>query len=227
MAGKETFTSEDVNKAKLACQHALDRLKDKFPSSVSQADLFAFTLIGADRERPGVVHCLKTILERDKEVRQLDDGTYSYKPPYDIRSEEALLQYFQKDANVRSIEVAKLKKGWPECDPAIDKLEGEHKLIVLRNKKDSTPRVIFADDPSLHAPLDQDFVNLWMGIQLPQKDDLIRALIQARRTPAGQVADNKVVAKVKTKVRKTRQSAKQTNKHINLFRDYSALKKGK
>lgn len=221
------FTSEDVTKASLASQHALDRLKDKFPASIPQDDLFAYVLIGADRERAGVTHCLKVILGKDNEVRKLSDGSYSYKPPIDVRSEEALLQHFQRDADIRSIEVAKLKKGWPECDVAIDKLESEHKLVVLRNKKDSTPRVIFADDPSLHAPLDQDFVNLWMGIQLPQKDDLIRALIQAKRTPAGQVADNKVMAKPKQKVRKTRQSAKQTNKHINLFRDYSALKKGK
>lgn len=222
-----SFTSEDVTKASLASQHALDRLKDKFPSSISQDDLFSYVLHGPDREKPGVTHCLKVILGKDNEIKRSSDGSYSYKPPIDVRSGEALLQYFQKDADIRSIEVAKLRKGWPDCDSAIDKLESEHKLVVLRNKKDNTPRVIFADDPSLHAPLDPDFVNLWTSIQLPQKDDLIRALIQAKRTPAGQVADNKVVAKPKVKVRKTRQSAKQTNKHINLFRDYSALKKGK
>ena len=222
------YQPDDLIKARLASQHALDRLKDKFPASVPEDDLFAYVLNAADRG-PGVRHCLRVILSKDNEIKKEDNGkSYSYKPPIDVRSEQGLLQLFQRDADQRSLEVAKLKKGWPDCDTAIDKLESEHKLVVLRNKKDGTPRVIFEDDPSLHAPLDREFIDLWMTVPLPPKDDVIKFLVQSKRTPAGRVADNKVIAKVKSKQRKSRQSSKQTNKHmVGIFRDYSALRKGK
>lgn len=219
-----------VAKAQTAAQHALDRLKSKFPAAVPQDEVHDFVFISAELENQKLFRMFRFFMDKDSEVAINEvDKTYRYKPPYNIRSPEQLIAYFQSQSDIQAIEVAKLKKGWADCEPSIDKLETEHKLVVIRNKKDNTPRVIFADDPTLFAPLDKDFVDLWMGIQLPPKDDIIRFLIQAKRTPAGQVAENKAVAKTKAKARKSRQSNKQTNKHMaGLFRDYSALRpKGK
>ena len=209
--------------------YAITRLRDAFPAAVNIDDVINYSF-GKMEQDDQTVKTFKTILERSHEVSfNKKEHTYCYKPPYDIRSSEQLIAHFQKQTDTTFINVSDLKKGWPDCEAVIDKMEQQHRLIVIRHKKDNAPRVIWADDASLHAPLDQEFIDLWTSIPLSSKDDVVRYLKQSGRITAGQVADNKATAQTKAKVRKSRQSTKQTNKHMaGLFKDYSALRqKGK
>lgn len=208
---------------------AKERIKDKFPAVLRWDDVLNYCFSAIERHKD-VLFYYTQLVKKDSEVTYNEkDNTLVYKPPYPIRTPEQLIEFFQANTDVQSIEVAKLKKGWPDCDAEIDKLEKEHKITVMRNKKDGSPRVIFADDPTLHINLDEEFVNHWQSIQLPSKDDIIRFLIASRRTPAGQVAANTAVVKQKKQARKNRQSTKQTNKHMHgIFKDYSGIRpKGK
>lgn len=224
--------SQDVkfDNAKAKAVYSVDRLRDKFPAALKIEDVVDYAFSVADREDAFTLGAFKRIMKSHGQVTVDEkNATYRYKPPYAIRSPEALIAYFQNQTHTRSLSVEQLKKGWPDCDAAIDKLEKQHKLIVIRTKKDNAPRHIWADDPALFAKVDQEFVDLWNGIELPPKDDIIRYLEKTGRVPAGQVAAPRTAVQAKAKVKKSRQSTKQTNKHMaGLFKDYSGLRqKGK
>ena len=212
--------------AKTRATYARDRLKEKFPAILSFDEVADYIFNASERSDTALLNRFTKYVLYHPEIHfDKKKNLLSYRPPYAIRTPEQLIAFFQSNNNVECIEVSKLKKGWADCDAAIDQMENEHKLQVIRNKKDHNPRIIFADDPTLFAPLEKDFVDLYSSISLPGKDDIIRFLIAAKRTPAGQVANNKAVVKNAAKVRKSRQSTKQTNKHMTgLFRDYSQLR---
>lgn len=210
---------------------AIDRLKDKFPAALKIDDVINYTFSATQSQDATTIKFWRHAMAKSPEV-ELDDvnKTYQYKPPYDIKSAEELIKFFQNEDHVQSISVDQLRKGWAECDDAINNLAKERKLIVQRGKKDNNaPKWIWPDDPDLFAEVDQEFIDLSNGVELPSKDDIIRYLEKSGRTPAGQVVSNNGVSTAKAKVRKLRQSTKQTNVHMKgLFKDYSNLRqKGK
>ena len=216
-----------ISAAQAKASMAQDRAKAKFPEVLAYEDVVGFCFSAAERQDEKVLHFFNLLLTKDSALTYDEKAkTIVYKPPYPVRDSKQLIAFFQNNNEITSIDVVQLKKGWPNCEEAIDQLEREHKILVIRKKKDNVPTVIFADDPSLHIPLDQDFRTLWQSVQLPErKDDIIRFLLASHRTPAGQIAEAKVVAKVAKKARKNRQSTKQTNKHMSsIFKDYSGLK---
>ncbi len=218
-----------LTKAQTKATYAVTRLREHFPAALSIDDVVSYSF-GKMEQEERVIETFRKIMDRSHEVAvNKKDHTYCYKPPYDIRTSDQLIAHFQKQTDTTFINVSDLKKGWADCDAVIDKMEQQHRLIVIRHKKDNAPRVIWADDASLHAPLDQEFIDLWTSIPLSSKDDVVRYLKQSGRITAGQIAENKAAAQTKAKARKSRQSTKQTNKHMaGLFKDYSALRqKGK
>lgn len=218
-----------LTSAQTKSTYAVSRLRENFPAAVSIDDVVNYAF-GKMEQDDRTIDTFKKIMERSNEVAvNKKDRTYCYKPPYDIRSSDQLIAHFQKQTDTTFITVSDLKKGWGDCEAVIDKMELQNRLIVIRHKKDNAPRVIWADDASLHAPLDQEFKDLWASIPLSSKDDVVRYLKQSGRITAGQIAENKATAQTKAKVRKSRQSTKQTNKHmVGLFKDYSGMRqKGK
>lgn len=222
--------AEAFDKAKSRHVYATDRLRDKFPAALGIDDVISYAFSAAEREDTVVINAFKAFMKKSPDIA-VDErsNTYRFKPPYPIRSPDELIAYFQKQTHTRSVNVDALKKGWPDCDPAIDKLEKEHKVIVMRAKKDNAAKFIWADDPALSAPVEREFVDLFNTIELAPKDDVIRYLERTGRVPTGQVAAQKTAVQPKAKVRKSRQSTKQTNVHMKgLFKDFSALRqKGK
>lgn len=213
--------------AQSKANQARERVKDKFPEVLTYEDVATYCMSDTQRRDTALVRFFDLLLKRDTMITYDEKaGTIVYKPPYPIANAEQLIAFFQEYAEVTSIQVNELKKGWPTCEATIDQLEKEHKILVIRKKKDNAPTMIFADDPTLHMTLDQEFKNLWQSIQLPErKDDIVRFLLASRRTPAGHVAEIKPIAKATKKARKSRQSTKQTNKHMSsIFKDYSGLK---
>ena len=216
--------------AQTKATYAVTRLRENFPAAVNIDDVINYAFGKMEQSDHRIVDTFKRIMERSSEVAvNKKEQSYCYKPPYDIRSSEQLIAHFQKQTDTTFINVSDLRKGWGDCEAVIDKMEQQNRLIVIRHKKDASPRVIWADDASLHAPLDQEFRDIWTTTPLSSKDDVIRYLKQSGRITAGQIAENKAVAQTKQKVRKSRQSTKQTNKHmVGLFKDYSTLRqKGK
>lgn len=223
---------EYLQQVKPKIQFAADRLKEKYPASLTLKELIDYSFPSNEAEIPELIRFFKRYLAVS-EIVSLDETTktYRYKPPYDVATPEQLIAYFQGKTDVQPIEVKELKKGWPDCEKAIDQLEKEHKLIVMRGKRDLVAKTVWADDPDLFAPIDEEFVQQWEKINFPAtntSDEIRRYLQSTGRTPAGQIAQSKVVAKSKaTAKRRVIRSAKQTNKHMaGQLRDYSALARG-
>jgi len=147
--------------------YATDRLKEKFPASIPSQELIAFVLPAHKRNDEQAVKLLKTLLNvNPKVIYDAATDSYTFKPMHNISSADDLLKYLQGQETAMGIQVRELKDGWPNVEETIDKLEEERKLLVTRNKKDNHPRMVWADDPTLIAPLDQDFKDIGVSLRV-------------------------------------------------------------
>ena len=133
----------------------------------------------------------------------------------------------QGQRTAKGINVKELKDGWPGCLDAIDSLEAEGRILVTRHKKDQSPKMVWANDPSLLHIVDNEFKELWHRIVVPQSTaDLRKSLIEYGLTPTS-VVKTPVPVKQKEKKRKgARRGGKTTNTHmLGVLQDYSHLRR--
>lgn len=203
--------------------YATDRLKEKFPASIPADDLIAFVLPAHKRGDTTQINLFKQFLRVNPKVNyDPKTDSYTFRPLHNIASADDLLSFLQKQENALGINVRELKDGWPNVEETIDKLEAQHKLLVTRNKKDNHPRMVWANDPTLTAPLDTEFRDVWVQIPLPNVEETIRELKRMNHKPAGELPTQDSAVKVEKKKKKARRGAKITNQHmVGLFKDYS------
>lgn len=224
----DTGTGKDIMTNVL---YAIQKMKEK-NSPLTFEDIVGYLSLQERRHDQGYVRALRSILQVHDKVNYDPKGadgkgTFSFRPPHNIRSEEQLLQKLQSQTTMTGILVKDLKEGWPGVEQAIDKLEQEGKLLVTRNKKDNHPKMVWANDPSLMHKFDDEFRQIWEKIKLPDQQQVIEDLEKAGMTPTNK---NKVVKprpKVEQKkTKKPRRTGKTTNTHMmGILRDYSHLKR--
>lgn len=156
-------------------------------------------------------------------------GTYRHNPVIPgVKSKETLLAYLQAKKDAMLVHVKDLEDGWPKdrLYPAISDLEREHKILVVRTKKDNHPRYIWQDDSSLWHEVDQEFQTMWHKTNIPALDDINRLLLQAGQKPASEDPRLKVLnAKIeKAKPKKKKKAPRNlTNTHLkghlSMFKD--------
>jgi transcription initiation factor TFIIE subunit beta len=133
---------------------------------------------------------------------------------------DSLLSYLQNQDSALGLLVQPLKAGWPTVEEGITALEKEHRLLVSRNKKDHHARQIWLDDPTLQAPIDQEFKDLWINIPLPSSvDDTIKELRKMNYQSTGDVTVAESGVRKEKKKRRHARGTKLTNTHM--LRDYS------
>lgn len=163
-----------------------------------------------------------------KKVQAWDAGTFRHKPLIAVRTKDELLAYLQKKADFQGVQVKELKDGWPDCEDAITELEQAHNLLVTRTKKDGHARMVWADDPTLYHPVEQEFQTMWHRTELAPPDDLVRKLMDAGQKPASEDPSKRVKAAPKEKSKKKRpprKGGRTTNTHMeHLLRDFDHLR---
>lgn len=224
----DTGTGKDIMTNVL---YAIQKLKEK-NAPLSFDDIVGYLSLQERRHDEGYVRALRRILQNHDKINFDPDGdngkgTYSFKPPHNIRSKDQLLQKLQAQTLMTGITVKDLKEGWPDVEQAIDELEREGRLLVTRNKKDGHSRMVWANDPSLVHHFDDEFRQIWEKTKIPDQQRVIEELEKAGMTPANK---NKVVKpRVKVEQKKTkkpRRTGKTTNTHMaGILRDYSHLKR--
>ncbi|KAI0539092.1 hypothetical protein GGR58DRAFT_512615 [Xylaria digitata] len=156
-------------------------------------------------------------------------GKYQFKAKIPgVHSKITLLEHLQHKTDASSLSVKDLKDGWPDCDQAITELENEHKILVVRTKKDNHAKFVWLDDPRLSHAVDPEFLNMWHRIELPSADDMVRKLLALGQKPASEAPQNNMKAPTKAaKKRKTTRPPKhQSNAHMaHLLKDYSHMKR--
>ncbi|KAL5337887.1 transcription initiation factor IIE, beta subunit [Aspergillus crustosus] len=211
---------------------AIEHMKSKgLPLTFS--DIVSYLSLQHRANDLGYVQALRSILQMHEKV-QYDasgangDGTFSFRPPHNIRTSEQLLQKLQAQSTGVGMSVRELREGWPNVEDTINKLEKEGKLLVTRNKKDDHAKMVWANDPSLIQHFDDEFKQIWEKIKIPVDTQIVKEELEK----AGIVPTNKnKVVKARPnlehkKVKKPRRSGKTTNTHMmGVLRDYSHLKR--
>ncbi|KAI1436237.1 hypothetical protein GGR50DRAFT_250463 [Xylaria sp. CBS 124048] len=156
-------------------------------------------------------------------------GTYQFRAKIPgVRDKMTLLAHLQQKIDASSLSVKDLKDGWPDCDQAITELEAEHKILVVRTKKDNHAKFVWLDDPRLSHTVEPEFLSMWHKIELPPADEMVRKLLAVGQKPASEAPQNN--AKATTKAAKKRKASRvpkhQSNAHMShLLKDYSGHKR--
>ncbi|KAK3955072.1 hypothetical protein QBC32DRAFT_61271 [Pseudoneurospora amorphoporcata] len=178
-------------------------------------------------------------MRRTREIQWIPDpnlseqtwqsGTYLHRPKVPgVRNKTQLLAYLQKKTDASCVGVKELKDGWPDCEKAINELEAEHKILVIRIKKEGLPRYVWLDDPSLFHEVDPELKVMWQKVEVPGTDTIVQRLKAASQKPASEDPRDKMTSapKAEKKKRAQRRTGKATNTHMeHLLKDYSHMKR--
>lgn len=157
-------------------------------------------------------------------------GTYLHRPAIPgVKSKTQLLAYLQKKTDASGVSVKDLKDGWPDCESAINELEAEHKVLVVRAKKDGAARTVWLDDPSLFHEVDPQLKLMWTRVEVPSVDNIVQRLVAAQQKPASEDPRLKAAQAPKAEKKKKRvqrRTGKSTNEHMQgLLKEYGHLKR--
>lgn len=149
--------------------------------------------------------------------------TVQYVSIFGIYNKEDLLTFLRKQETCQGISVKQLKDGWNGCLAAIEELEQSQQIIVIRTKKENSPRFVWANTGGPLGGVDEDFVEIWSKIKVPEAADLPAKLVEAGHKPASvdpaTIKSNKKTG-TERKQKKPRR-AKITNTHLGgLLKDY-------
>ena len=203
--------------------NAVDRLKDKFPESVTWQDLVSFTLSAyhTQDDHNSLRMMLSFSSKVDKEVLA-ESELYKFRPMYGIAGPDDMLRYLQSSDAVAGLRVGELKDVWTTAEEDITALEKKHKLIVTRNKKDGMARHIWLNDPTMYARVDDEFRDIWLSIPLPAPEQIRRELADTGFKVATEAPKVNAPTRVEKKKKKSGKKSKVTNIHMQgLFKDYS------
>ncbi|CDO96168.1 unnamed protein product [Kluyveromyces dobzhanskii CBS 2104] len=151
-------------------------------------------------------------------------NTLQYVSIYDVHSAEELLQLLRSQATFKGVSCKELKDGWPQCFDTIDELEAKNRILVLRTKKDNSPRFVWYNNAGPLRQIDEEFVTMWEACKLPQRSELPRKLQDLGLKPASvdpATIKNDQTTRREVKKRRSRKG-KVTNTHMaGILRDYS------
>lgn len=150
----------------------------------------------------------------------------SYVSIFNIYSKHDLLAFLRSQKSFQGIPYKQLKDGWNGCQEAIEELEKSGEILVLRTKKENSPRYVWANIGEPLGGVDEEFVKIWGSIKVPDSADLPKELEKAQLKPTS-VDPATIKAKKRTvndkKQRKPRRG-KITNTHMaGILKDYGQI----
>ncbi|ORX77317.1 transcription initiation factor IIE, beta subunit [Anaeromyces robustus] len=159
----------------------------------------------------------RSVTNNPKIVYDPDKETFAYKPEYDIKNKDDLLNLVREH---RAMDVKELKDSYSNLMKAIKELEAEGDILIIYSK--DTPRIIYANDKSLNVETDEEFKKLWHELTVPAAEDLSKELEKAG-LPSMKVFETKVNPKnkVKKKSRQRNRKVKIMNTHLEKKFDFT------
>lgn len=218
---------------------AVEYLKKKGPDAKSIKDIIDHLSLRSQSEEhkkeltEGLRRHPRVDWKPDAKLREQtwQSGTYAHRPIIPgVRDSTSLLGHLQNKVDSSGTSVKDLKDGWPDCEDTLASLEKQQKILVVRTKKDNLPRYVWADDASLHYPVQAEFKSMWSRVPLPSLDDMHRKLVSVGQKPTSEDPGKiNMGGPSKAKVQKKRgmkKSGKSTNTHMaHLMQDYSGLRR--
>lgn len=149
--------------------------------------------------------------------------TAQYVSIYGIYSKDELLTFLRNQQTCQGISVRILKDGWNGCLAAIEELEKDNLIIVIRTKKENSPRFVWANTGGPLGGIDEEFMNIWSKVKVPDAADLPTKLLEAGLKPTS-VDPATIKSNKKTtgeRKQKKPRRGKITNTHLGgLLKDY-------
>ncbi|KAK6461033.1 TFIIE beta subunit core domain-containing protein [Scheffersomyces coipomensis] len=170
-----------------------------------------------------------TLLALLKEIDRIkydpENETLEYVSLHNIKSPEDLLNFLKAQNTFKGTPVKDLKDGWAGCIAAIDSLDKQNKILVLRNKKENAPRMVWINEGRNLGKIDDEYQKMWAEVKIPEADNLYQALIDQGLKPTG--ADPNLIKKKPQQQEKKQKKARRgkiTNTHMKgILKDYSQL----
>ncbi|KAK6459460.1 RNA polymerase II TFIIE small unit [Scheffersomyces xylosifermentans] len=173
-----------------------------------------------------ITHTLLPLLQEIDRIKfDPEANTLEYVSLHNIRNAEDLLGFLRRQTTFKGTSVKDLKDGWAGCLTAINDLEAEDKILVLRNKKENAPRMVWANLGGPLGTIKEEFLDMWSNVKLPDPDNLYQALIDQSLKPTG--ADPNLIKKKPQQQEKKQKKARRgkiTNTHMKgILKDYTAV----
>jgi transcription initiation factor TFIIE subunit beta len=92
---------------------------------------------------------------------------FEYMPKFNIRTKAQLMAFLKSQPTAKGLSVRDLKDGWADCLDSIEELEQSGDLIVLRTKKENSPRMMWANMGGPIGMVDGEFRSMWSQIKVP------------------------------------------------------------
>ncbi|KAJ1656268.1 transcription factor TFIIE beta subunit, TFIIEB, Tfa2 [Dispira simplex] len=166
----------------------------------------------------------RCLVENGKVIYDSEAKTFAYKPAYDIRSADDLLELLQSRANQTGTDLRDLRDSYINVRDVAEPLIREGKVLATRNK-DNVPRMLYYNThPELKLSVTPDFKTMWHELKVPDEADLAKELNRAGLKQM-EVFEKKVI-KPESKSKRAKQRnrrVKITNTHlegIDLTKDY-------
>ncbi|KAA8903414.1 hypothetical protein TRICI_005704 [Trichomonascus ciferrii] len=151
------------------------------------------------------------------------EQTAQYVSVYNIYSAEDLLRYLHTQNTYQGVSVKQLKDGWNGCLDAVEQLEKEQKILVLRTKKENIPRFVWANKGGPLGGIDEAFTSLWATSKVPSSSELPGELEKAglKPTSVDPATIKKAVKPTEERKQKKPRRGKITNTHLKgVLKDY-------
>ncbi|KAM0786155.1 hypothetical protein ACM66B_006962 [Microbotryomycetes sp. NB124-2] len=107
-------------------------------------------------------------------------GLYSYKPDYVLRSKADLVSLLRVHATRGGFAVKTLRDSWPQVNNAIEELEREGKVFVMRTggsgDREGQMKAVYLNEMPEQNSIDKEFRDLWSTLKTPIEDELANEL---------------------------------------------------
>lgn len=161
---------------------------------------------------------------RTHEKVQWDEKTdlYSYKPDYLLKSNADLLALLRRYSPRGGMLVKKLQESWPNAKQAIEELEKEGKVMVIRtggsSEREGHVKMVFWDELGQETAekkykVDEEFNTMWHSFKLPDHLTIARELEEGGMRTTSTIAEPSAASTANVKKPKGKKGA---NRKIKL-----------
>ncbi|KAI8817458.1 uncharacterized protein EV422DRAFT_509032 [Fimicolochytrium jonesii] len=186
----------------------INALREK-DAPASEAEIFRLTAINVAGSAE-----LRELLKNNPKITYHDhDGTYQYKPKYNLRSKEDLLSLLYTTRDSGGTELKELTDSWPGLLAAVHDLSASGDILVLTTK-DAKPRILFHNAKEYNLTVSDEFKEYWHKVPMPKEADLARELEKAGLKSMEVYSMQKGDAGLKMRKRRVNKRVRMTNTHL-------------
>jgi len=157
--------------------YAVGYLKERPNQPIRLEDLAAFARVDELQHNAEMLAAFKA---HERIVYDEKTDLYSYKPDFAIRNNNELLALLRRYSPRGGMLVKKLQESWPNAKSAIEELERDGKVMVIRtggsSDREGQMKMVFWDEMGRMKKVDEEFNTMWHKLKLPDQITIAKEL---------------------------------------------------